>query len=281
MAKSKKALATVEAKDLTSAASEWGDELDQYVKDRKAKTIGGAGSNRLSTRGGVFSIGEDEIGDTIRVIVLNYGIDYAYYPDGFDPKNPVAPDCFALGFEVDNLAPHPDSKDPQHNECKTCWANKFKTAERGNGKACKDSYRFEVVSADDLDEISEDAEVYRLSVPPSSLKVWNKFFSKVENVIRAPLYALAMDITLERLDTGGHSVLPVEDSLAVVPGELKDTILALRDSCKDDILEPYADFDTTEEEEEKPKPTRPARKKTAAKKTATKGGAPRRRTSKF
>ena len=62
-----------------------------------------------------------------------------YFAQAYDPNNPSAPECYS----VDGVSPVDGCEKPQCSGlCVTCPQNAYGTAEKGEGKACKDTIRF-------------------------------------------------------------------------------------------------------------------------------------------
>lgn len=67
----------------------------------------------------------------------------AWYDEEFDADQVQVPACYAL----DDTSPHELSRNPQSDTCANCEKNKWGSAERGRGKACREGARVIVVPA--------------------------------------------------------------------------------------------------------------------------------------
>ena len=93
-------------------------------------------------------------------------------------NNPQQPNCFAIGREnpdSGNLKPHETSADKQHNDCKECPKNQWKSAPQGNGKACKNQRRLLILPPN----ADKDSEPMTLYVSPGALKNFDSYVSRL------------------------------------------------------------------------------------------------------
>lgn len=81
--------------------------------------------------------------NTADVRVLAVVGERAWYGSEFDADQVQVPNCYAL----DSGEPHELSKEPQADNCASCEKNKWGSAERGRGKACREGARVIVVPA--------------------------------------------------------------------------------------------------------------------------------------
>jgi hypothetical protein len=138
---------------------------------------GGESFPRISIKGSRFRIVE---GDTetvlestsldIVVVGANPRLSKTWYAKAWDKDaEPAGPDCFSL----DGVNPDPQSTDPQNDLCASCPQNAWGSKVTPTGqqiKACSDTKRLAVVSADD-----PSGPVYLLSVTPAALKGLNQY----------------------------------------------------------------------------------------------------------
>jgi len=81
--------------------------------------------------------------NTADVRVLAVVGERAWYDGEFDADQVQVPACYAL----DSTEPHELAADPQSDACATCEKNKWGSAARGRGKACREGARVIVVPA--------------------------------------------------------------------------------------------------------------------------------------
>ena len=87
----------------------------------------------------------------------------AYYPGEYDADKTQVPVCYAL----DSDAPHDQAAEPQAKTCEECEHNKWGSAERGRGKACREGSRVIFVSAN---VPLKSAQMITAKIPVTSLK---------------------------------------------------------------------------------------------------------------
>jgi len=105
----------------------------------------------------------------VRVLAVIH--ERAWYPKDFDADVVQVPDCYAL----DSDAPHDQASNPQSDACDICEMNKWGTAPRGRGKACRESARVIVIPSN---VPLASAQMYTAKVPVTSLGTVQSFTSR-------------------------------------------------------------------------------------------------------
>lgn len=187
--------------ETSTALAKWDEELAAAAQasEALAKQQASGGAAVISTRGGTMSIDGNPVpGNCLVGVIAGFTLCNTYYDEDFDPDNPRSPVCFAFGQKKDELGPHDDAETPQSERCEGCPQNEFGTADRGKGKACKNTYRLLVLPAGDYDhradrfeaptspEDLEGAELHALSVSPTSLKAFSGYVSQLAGNLRPP-----------------------------------------------------------------------------------------------
>lgn len=95
----------------------------------------------------------------------------AFYEEEFDADKVQVPTCYAL----DDAAPHEMAANPQSDTCANCRHNKWGSAPRGRGKACREGARVIVVPANTPIAI---AQMSTAKVPVTSLAAVQGFTSR-------------------------------------------------------------------------------------------------------
>lgn len=132
---------------------------------------------RISIKGGRFRIKEGDAetvlqSTTIDVVIVgsNPRLSKTFYAKAWDPNaEQTAPDCFSL----DGVRPDSNVGEPQNDICATCPHNAWGSKKGPQGqdlKACSDSKRIAVVSADD-----PSGAVYLMLITPAALKDLNQY----------------------------------------------------------------------------------------------------------
>lgn len=269
MAARKKNLPATKAQNTALSTTSWEERMAAMAQTAGEREPLNGGNAWLSVgNDGNFHYGDDVLGDSIDVVVLDFAFDNAYYEEAYDPDNPATPACFALSREEGEQGPHEDSPEPQADTCEECWANQFGSAERGKGKACKNSRRLAVIAVDEEQDytVSSDSEMAFVRLAPTSLKYWKSYVSKLTRVTGLPPMGVVTNLTLHPLPKGqaGYYVQPTMVTEVENP-ESQGALLELFEQLGDDLLTPYR---AHEEEEEKPIPR--GRKKAPAKKAPAK-----------
>lgn len=107
----------------------------------------------------------------LNVRVLAAISERAWYSKDFDADVVQVPDCYAL----DDTVPHLDSANPQADNCGDCPHNKWGSAARGKGKACREAARVIVIPAN---VPVASAQMYTAKVPVTSLATVTSFTSR-------------------------------------------------------------------------------------------------------
>lgn len=144
-------------------------------------TEGAAGETGLapfiSTEDGIMKHGGIVIGTDLDAIILGVVVEHALYPVAYSRGNPSNPVCFFVGAKEVGAAPDATSPQPQSKTCATCIKNAFGSAPNKKAKACRQTRRLLIMpNATPLDP---EAQLYRLRVPPTSVKHIAKYDAEV------------------------------------------------------------------------------------------------------
>ena len=101
----------------------------------------------------------------------------AYYSEEYDADDTQIPTCYAL----DSQSPHPEVSEAQADHCSECQHNKWGTALRGKGKACREGARLIVVPA--MVPL-KTAPMYTAKVPVTSLQAVTNFSSRASQAVK-------------------------------------------------------------------------------------------------
>jgi len=107
----------------------------------------------------------------LNVRVLAVLSERAWYSKDFDADVVQVPDCYTLNDTI----PHQDAANPQADNCGDCAHNKWGSASRGRGKACRESARVIVIPAN---VPLASAQMYTAKVPVTSLSTVTSFTSR-------------------------------------------------------------------------------------------------------
>ena len=121
------------------------------------------------------------------VILYTHGSN-AYWIEGEEYNDDTPPLCQAVDGKFGYGTPG--------GVCQSCALNQFKSASRGNGKACKNMRTLYILRNGDM-------MPYILSLPPTSIKAWREFFNKNFWYRGREVYSSLVEITLKRTSSNG------------------------------------------------------------------------------
>lgn len=241
----------------------WAEQADEMAR-RNPVSAG----NYISHRSGKFRIGEDMELPELCVIVVGDMRENSYYGSAYDPNaDPAPPVCFAFAEDGNEktMEPHPAMQadeyfEPQNDACGTCALNKYGTADKGKGKACRNVVRlclipagayFEkkgsrdldlemYVSNDDLEGSEEHirtADSYMLKVPPTSIRNFSSYVNAMRSEYRRPAAGVITRIYTAPMDKGGHELRfePIE----LVPDGLYPAVSERIAAERPGLIQPY------------------------------------------
>lgn len=148
------------------------------------KRVPAPSGRTISTRGKVFSLPDGRTHQgPLQAVILDFRNYNRLYKTAYNPQDPKPPECFALGSDIELLAPHEDAKEPQADNCKECTHNKWGSAPTGRGKSCRNTVRLAIVPPD---ATAED-EPMLISVSPTGLKSWGSLVAGLEAIGMLPI----------------------------------------------------------------------------------------------
>lgn len=192
------------------ALVKWDEEFANLAKETAHGATAGEGKF-LSFRGGNLTFAGANIPDNeLRCVIVGWMYHNAYYdPDvRYDPTNPQSPICYAFSTSPSDkeMEPLDSVPDKQCNDCPSCPLNQYESSNTGKGRACKNTVRVALIAESELDDLA-NAEIVFASIPPTSLKNWNKFVVDTRDKIKRPLWSLITKISCESDTTSQFKVL--------------------------------------------------------------------------
>jgi len=180
----------------TTAMTKWDAKLAEMAAKAAANEVT-SGGNVIGTQGGRLRYkGADIPENKMRVVIIDKIFANLYYEGVFDPSSPASPACYAYGREEEGMAPHDDSPNKQGEDCASCSQNEWGSADRGKGKACKNTRRLAVLAESDLGEDILQAEEAYVHVPVTSVKAWAGYVRQLESTLHRPPLAVVTEIAL-------------------------------------------------------------------------------------
>lgn len=152
----------------------WKEELAKEAREESARVPVGQGNQIKLDKKLKFILGGADLGSEVNVIIVGHVKVHAYYDTPFDEDNITAPACYAVSDTGENMAPLDESPKKQSEICDECWAFKFKSDERGKGKACGEKHALAVIFTDDLAN-GDDPEIAFVKVPVTSGATFRRY----------------------------------------------------------------------------------------------------------
>lgn len=215
------------------------DEMAAYMKaqaESMAQEERRAGSS-ISAKNGILAVGDQAIpGNQFAAIVLDAARLNTFYQDAYNPQNVAPPNCYAIGRNDAEMAPHPDMlKDqdffrPQAARCGDCPMNEFGSGRTGTGKACSNRRRLILLVAGTYAQgpngwqlnPTTDPESFRtaammhMTLAPTSLAGWGEFVRKSAADYQRPSFGVIARIHLYMHPKHGKEAIGFE-ALAPTP----------------------------------------------------------------
>ena len=177
--------------------------IQQYqddVEQAKGLVTTSVGGDRVSIKGKQFRFirdGEEvaklAMGVPLNAVIIGIdpekGLSMAYYKEAYNPDSDSIPDCFSS----DGIKPDPNCESAQSDACATCKWNAFgsgtdATGAASKGKACGDHKNLFILASTGLND-----EIWRLSVPATSLKALTKY-GRILLEHKVPMFAIQTQI---------------------------------------------------------------------------------------
>lgn len=215
---------------------DWEKELAEQARIAAEMEASAAGGQFFSTRGGVLSWNETPLpASSMVVVILDHVLENVFYEGDFDPENPSQPVCFAFGRDALTIKPHEvvvKNGSDQHDFCQGCPQNQWGTADKGKGKACRNTRRLALIPAGEINpktgdvaKIFEDPAHYEnagvgyLKLPVTGVKAFANFVQSVSATFGRPPHGI-----ISRIRVNSH------------PKNQLEVIVEPYDKCSNDIM---------------------------------------------
>jgi len=228
-----------------------------------------AGDKGISCKGGVFSLGEEQIGTLMCAVILDSIAINTYYEGEWVDGQKSTPKCYAYGRPPEEMKPHvesmqlhpdifyPQTLNPVTGEvgaCASCRWNQYGTASRGAGKACQNRDRLALLPAgmfvqqrggfgQELKLFDDPAHfattpVHKFSLPVTSVKNWREFANKVISTTGRPPFGV-----IAVIEAAPHPKFQTEIKFhlqELVPDHLFQTITQRYGEVSSKMVEPFS-----------------------------------------
>lgn len=230
------------------ALVKWDEELANLAKT-STKGMDLPTAKFISLKSGKLSFAGAAVpGNELRAVILGWVHENQYYDEDYDPDVPQVPACYAFGKEADEMAPHEKSPRPQHDTCAGCPLNEFGSAEKGQGKACKNVLRLALIAESDLEDLGS-AEIVYMKIPVMSVKNFLIYAKKkVAESAKRPYWSVVTTITVEP-DNKSQFKVVFDTAEMIEDSELFGPLKELWEKTMEGIAFPYQ----IQERKEKPK----------------------------
>jgi len=244
---------------------DWEKDLAKEASDERAREKGGGGGglgNRLSTKARRFTFDGENLGKTIKAVIIDFAYLNTYYGKKFDEDKPNIPVCFAIDAEEDEIAPHENVKTPKADACDGCPMNEWGSG-RGRAKACQQRRRLALIHEDDLEDI-ENANVAFLELAPTSVKHWSKFVKECSDKLNRPYYTVVVELSFDSEEDYPVVLFDIDEKIS--DKEVVSAIKEKREEVRDELLTPFddtAEEDEDEDDDDKPRKGKKSKDKKA------------------
>lgn len=286
MATKKTAAAAATEKPSTSRAlAKWDEELARQAEAAAAVEASTATGSFFSLKNGTLSINDTPLpNNEMAVIILDGILENVYYGSEYDSDNPAPPRCFAFGRDEKTMAPHTiaiESGNAQAEQCQGCEWNEYGSAERGRGKACRNTRRLAMIPAGTfnekgkLEQLEDDqfetSQLSFMKLPVTSVRGYAAFVKQVAGALKRPPLGVFTRVSV--VDDADNQFKVLFEPLGQVPDELMAVVMARAEEARGSIEQPYQAFDEEEVASRKPARGRGKPAAKAAAKTAVGKGA--------
>lgn len=192
--------------DVAALDAKWAQETDSIKQ-----MIAAPGAPKITiNRSGKFQLPDgSELGDAIRVVVVDFISANRYYTSVYNPQNPEPPVCFAFGKILNEMAPSTSSPEPVHEKCQGCPMNEFGSDPRGGrGKACQNKRELAVILEEEIE--ADDPTIYQLSVPATAIRSFDGFVAQCVRIVGGP--PIKAVVTVKAVPQGTFTTLSFTDA---------------------------------------------------------------------
>jgi hypothetical protein len=283
-----------------TAVANFDEELARQAEQYKKQEESSGGLPFFSVRGAVLTFAGNPIpNNEVAVIVADFMLENAYYDEEFDSDSPQPPACFAFGRDESDMSPHSvcvAAGTNQNDACGKngqpgcCQWNEFGSADKGRGKACKNTRRlvllpvpgtfdgrgkFELTEGVDHAEFVAKAGFGFYRLPVTSVKGFANFVNQVANVFHLPPHAMFTRMSV--VPDASDQFKVIFEPICKAPRELLPQIMARHHEAVGIIETPYPPKNDRGSAPRSRASTRTATKKPAAKAAPAKRSAGARR----
>ena len=221
-------------------AKSWERKLEKEANDDEDReTAGGGLSNLISIKGRRFTFDSQNLGRELSGIVVDWVYFNTFYAGKYKEDKRSPPDCFAIAAKAEDLKPHKNSSDPQHNRCDGCPMNEWGSG-RGRAKACQQRRRLALVHIDDAEDAEsfKEANVGFLSTPPTSVKNWADYHKEVKATLGRPYWAVITKLGFDTESDWPSLIFEVDEKIK--DADIVEAIKERRSEIRELLMTPFS-----------------------------------------
>lgn len=240
---------TTKTSDSTALVN-WDEQLAAQAQVAAGMEASSGGGQFFSTKSGQLSFGGNPMpGNQMAVVILDHIFETTYYEGDYDPENPSPPTAFALGRVENELRWHETSAEGFAGElCKDSDVCQWGSADKGRGKAAKETRRLAMISAGTFNQQGKfephsdpdhfaSAEPAYMKLPVMSVKGWATFVKQIAEVMRRPPHGIFTKVSVVPDAKSQFRVL--FEPLAAISNDLLPIIMKKHEAVKSVIEFPY------------------------------------------
>ena len=255
--------AVARRKSTAVAVSNWEEKLAEEASAASARTGAASESNIISIKGGKFKFKDENLGDEMEVVVLEYAYAREYYDSAFDPDNPAPPACFGLGESIDDVTgPDEKSPAPQATTCEECEWNEWGSSNFGKSKACGSKAILVVADYSGVTDENYEHAIMRIGV--NSMLNWNAYVKNLERKTKRPPFGVVTRMVFDK--DSDNPILKFHLGDMIDDDEALEAIMGRRDGLMEELTTPHYNVEAYEP----PAPKRGRTKKKVTKKRRSK-----------
>lgn len=252
-------MATVKEKKSGTGVITWQEQLEADAAIAAKQEESTSTSNFFGLKAGQLTWqGEPVKGNEMVCVILDSILENVYYAGSYDSEVPQAPQCYAFGRNG-SMAPHAkvvEEGTAQHPTCDGCQWNEFGTAEKGKGKACRNSRRLAIIVAGTLlkgeyelfaeAHSFESAQIGFMKLPVTSVKAYAAYVKQLYGALKMPPHGVVTRISVVP-DAKTQFRVEFEAYSAKLPDEVMGVIMGRRKEAMATIEFTYSKIDPEKE----------------------------------
>lgn len=189
------------AKKPSTALVKWTEKFGKYANDAKAQVanVSTGGGIGISFGHGTISVGGSVIksGELECVIIGSCALN-RWYGKQYSADDKQPPDCYAFAVISDDpeMAPTAQVANKQADHCADCDKNVFGSANTGRGKACANTIRLGILTAEDAEDADgiAAAELATAGISPTNRKYYSEYVDSLLEEHGRPPWAVVTQI---------------------------------------------------------------------------------------